>query len=246
MEQEKIEPQIKERTRTSIALPIAILGAGFLISASVLMANFLVIAKLDSIQSKLNSSSGGGAAGGAEDVVQISLEGNPPFLGKADAPVTIIEFADFQCPFCKRFHDNTFDRLKTKFIDTGIVKFVFQDYPFLGDESFLAAEAGRCAQDQGKFWEYFDAIYAAQKGENQGDFTEESLTALAKNLQLNDGDFKTCLSTHKHRGEIDSAVRFGADYGVDSTPTFFINGHRYSGALPLYKLEGIINAVQEK
>ena len=223
---------------SNYALPISIIGGSFFIAAAVLVSNLVLLAKLDVIEKKLPSS------GEVSEKVDIKPLDNTPYVGHEDAPITMIEFADFQCPYCKQFQENTFSRFKEKYIDSGKVKFYFQNYPFLGEESFSAAEAAKCAQDQNVFWEFHDTLYKSQTGENIGDFTNDKLKVLASKLKLNTNDFNACLDSSKYKQAVQDEYAFGLNYGVDSTPTLFINGYRYSGALPLYKLDQAIQEVQ--
>ena len=98
--------------------------------------------------------------------VQFTAPEGAPRLGDAGAKVTIVEFADFQCPFCGRFQQTVYPQIKSDYIDTGKAAFIYQDFSFLGEESTVAAEAAKCAGDQGKFWEYHDYLFTHQKGEN--------------------------------------------------------------------------------
>ena len=96
-------------------------------------------------------------------------------FGKAEAPITVTEYADFQCPACGQLARQTLPIIEEEYIKTGKVKWVFNHFAFLGDESIRAAEASECASDQGKFWEYANTLFANQAGENQGAFRDEKL-----------------------------------------------------------------------
>lgn len=105
-------------------------------------------------------------------------------LGSSEAPVTVIEYSDFQCPFCGKFFKETEQTLMDSYIKEGKIRFVHRDFAFLGNESTVAAEAARCAGDQGKFWEYHDYLYNHQNGENRGNFSNINLKSFANNLGL--------------------------------------------------------------
>lgn len=170
----------------------------------------------------------------AEDIIQeIVLPQDVPFLGNKEAKVTIVEYADFQCPFCKKFHDTIFKNLQKDFIDSNKIKFVYQDFPFLGEESFLAAEAAACAKDQGKYWEFHNRIYEVQAGENVGTYIPENLKKLAAGLGLNAEQFNQCLDSHKTKSLVETSYDSAVGYGVEATPTIFINGKKLEG-LPKY------------
>jgi protein-disulfide isomerase len=168
--------------------------------------------------------------------------GNLPALGNPKAKVTVVEFGDYQCPFCGRFYKTTEQQLKEEYVKTGKARFVWRDYAFLGEESFWAADAARCANDQGKFWEYHDLLFERQAGENEGAFAKENLKRFARELGLDGNAFDSCLESTKHRIEIESDVKDGSAYGVSGTPTTFINGQKVVGAVPYEQIKVIIDA----
>jgi len=141
-------------------------------------------------------------------------------LGDPNAPVTLVEYADFQCPVCKRSETSLLPQIQKDYIDTGKVKLEFRDFPFIGQESWNAAQAADAAGDQGKFWEYHDALYNAQGAENGGNFTFEKLVAIAERLGLDVQTFSDTLSGNTHLDAIQKE-KDAAD-GVSSTPTFFV------------------------
>ncbi len=148
--------------------------------------------------------------------------GHLPALGKKDAKVTVIEFADFQCPFCERFFKDAGAGIKKDYVDTGKVKFIFRHYAFLGQESTWAAQASECANEQEKFWEYHDYLYAHQSGENQGTFSDTNLKSFAKNLGLDTTDFNKCLDENKYAQAVADSKTEGGKAGVTGTPKGFI------------------------
>lgn len=180
--------------------------------------------------------SSGGRAQPAEprDPVDIKLAQNDPYLGSPKAKVVFVEFADFQCPFCGSAFKTIIPELKAKYVTAGKIKFYYKNFAFLGDESVLAAEAAKCAGDQGKFWEYHDYLYNHQKGENQGAFLTQNLKQFAKSLGLKSSDFDSCMDGHKHASEVKQETETARkDYVVSGTPTFFVNGKRIVGIQPL-------------
>ena len=168
----------------------------------------------------------------APTFIEFTADAAAPVLGNAAAPVTIIAFADFQCPFCKSFHDLIFNRLKTDYVDTGKAKIVFQDFAFLGPESTDAAAAARCANDQGKFWEYFDALYGAQTGENSGDFTEANLLSLGASINLNPDQFNSCVKAKLGQAQVAAETDRATKAGITGTPTLLVNGKVIDGMYP--------------
>ncbi len=171
-----------------------------------------------------------------KDLVK-KVPANSPRLGNPKAKVVVVAFEDFKCPFCKRFHDVTYPQLKRDYIDTGKILFIHQDLAFLSVESNMAAEAAQCANDQNKFWEYKDSLYASTVP-----FTENSLKDIAINLGLNTAEFNQCLDSQKHKDLVAKSKEFATSYGISSTPTFVINGNVVRGAQPIAEFERIINS----
>ncbi len=189
--------------------------------------------KLDAVltsQTKLGVVPTGQQAPAVPQQVDIKLPDTAPILGNKDAKVTIIEYADFQCPFCKKLYDTVFKQLKTEYIDTGKVKFSYQDYAFLGEESNFSAEAAKCAQDQGKFWEFHNYLYDNQGGENEGAFSLANMKKFGIAVGLNTKDFNTCVDSRIHKVDVESETQGANQYGVQATPTVFVNGKRFEGA----------------
>ncbi len=154
------------------------------------------------------------------------------FIGDPDAPVTIIEFADFQCPYCGRFFTQTKPQIDEQYMQSGEVRFGYFNFAFLGDESTWAAESAECAADQDKFWEYHDKLYANQSGENQGAFNKDNLKKFAEELGLDTQTFNECLDSGKYTSLIQNDTSMSSALGVQSTPTFLINGQAVVGAQP--------------
>lgn len=167
-------------------------------------------------------------------------------LGDQNAPVTMIEYGDFQCPFCGKFFKDTEPTLREKYIKTGKVKFIYRDFAFLGQESFWAANAARCAGEQDKFWQYHDYLYNNQSGENQGAFSKNNLKGFAKVLGLEKEKFDICLDSDKYLEAIQKETKEGGAAGVQGTPASFINGIIYAGALPTANFIQIIDAELNK
>ena len=162
-------------------------------------------------------------------------------LGEQSAPVTVIEYGDFQCPFCGKFFKDTESVLREKYIKTGKVKFIYRDFAFLGDESLWASNAARCAGEQGKFWQYHDYLYSNQSGENQGAFSKSNLKSFAPALGLVQEKFNSCLDSEKYTDAIKKETKEGGEAGVSGTPASFINGTLYAGALPSAAFTKIID-----
>ena len=162
-------------------------------------------------------------------------------LGDQNAPVTVIEYGDFQCPFCSKFFKDTESVLRENYIKTGKVKFIYRDFSFLGEESLWSANAAHCAGEQGKFWQYHDYLYSNQRGENQGAFSKSNLKGFAAVLGLEKEKFNACVDSDKYLEDIKKETKAGSDAGVSGTPSNFINGKIYVGALPTANFTQIID-----
>ena len=163
--------------------------------------------------------------------VAVSADDDPA-LGDTNAPVTIIEFSDYQCPFCATFVEQTFGQIKTDYIDTGKVKFVYRDFPLnsIHPMAQKAAEATECADEQGKFWDYNNLLF-----KNQQEWATAGISKLkdyAKDLNLDTDKFNDCLDSGKYQKEVEKDEQDGIAVGVQGTPAFFINGQLLSGAQP--------------
>jgi protein-disulfide isomerase len=145
-----------------------------------------------------------------------------PIVGNPNAPITILEWGDFQCTFCYRFHESSWDIIQREYIETGIANLVFKDFPLNGPDSVLAAEAAYCAEDQGKYWSYHDELYANWAGERTGWITDDSLNQFAITADLDIEKFNSCLDDHKYRQRVLDLEQFGREIGIDATPTFLI------------------------
>jgi protein-disulfide isomerase len=167
----------------------------------------------------------------------VSDDGDPS-IGSKDATVTIIEFSDFQCPFCERFYLQTFPQIKLEYIDTGKVRFVYRDFPLsFHAMAQKAAEAAECANEQEKFWEYHDKIF-----QNQASLSKDNLKLWAKQLGLDTTKFDSCLDTGKYQSEVQKDQKEGISLGVSGTPAFFINGKPLIGAQPFAAFKQLIDA----
>jgi protein-disulfide isomerase len=157
-----------------------------------------------------------------------------PVQGPAAAPITIVEFSDFQCPFCSRLKP-TLDQVKQKYGDK--VRIVFRQYPLpIHNNAPKAAEASLCANDQGKFWEMHDAMFADQQG-----LAPDALKAKATKIGLKADQFASCLDTGKHADEVKKDIAAGSAAGVNGTPAMFVNGRFISGAVPLDDITKVID-----
>ena len=178
------------------------------------------------------------AASGASKYLNPPSADDDPVIGDKNAKVTIIEFSDFECPFCGKFYDDAYKQINEQYIKTGKVKIVFRDFPLsFHPNAHNAAEAAECADEQGKFLEMHDKIF-----ENQKALTKDDLKKYAKDLGLDQSKFDSCLDTGKYKQEVDKDLEDGSKVGVSGTPSFFINGISLTGAQPFEAFKEIIDA----
>jgi protein-disulfide isomerase len=177
-------------------------------------------------------------------------------LGNKDANITVIEFADYRCPFCHKFHQETFDKLVTNFINTGKAKYLFKDF-VVNDRgeykgSMQAAVASHCAAEQDKYWEYLKEIYKNFKPEPQQWVTLDSLVQFANNVQIQDIDkFKSCVESNKYQNQIQESGSLAKQLGITGTPTFVVLKNdkietTFPGAVPYEYFEKTLNALALK
>jgi len=150
------------------------------------------------------------------------IEGGSPVLGDPNAPITILEWGDYQCTFCYKFHQETLNKIDEEFIKTNKVKIIFKDFPLNGPDSKLAAEATYCAHDQNKYWKYHNQLYENWSGERTGWITREALSGFAKIIDLDIEEFNKCLNENKYQNKINLIYEFGNEIGINATPSFLV------------------------
>jgi protein-disulfide isomerase len=170
------------------------------------------------------------------------IPGDPLAMGSPTAPVVIVEWADFQCPFCAAFARDTEPALVDQYVKTGKARFEWRDFAFLGPESTSAAVAARAAGRQGKFWAYHDALYTQQHSENSGALTSDYLLGLARQLGLDPTRFQADVADPILAQQVATDQKEGEALGIDGTPAVVINGHLMSGAQQLPNYQKVIDA----
>jgi len=179
------------------------------------------------------------------------MKNGSPILGDPNAPITLVEFGDYQCYFCNQFFHTTEDNLFKNYVETGKVKVIFKDFTIIGADSVTAAHAAHCADDQGKFWDYHDALYDHWTGENNGWASSENLLQFAREVGLDIDEFSNCMLDSKHTSIIANSNQDAKDLGLTGTPAFFIIGPdnkitKIGGAQPYDVFERIFNSELEK
>ena len=173
-----------------------------------------------------------------------------PSLGPADAPITIVEFSDYQCPYCTRWHEQTYKALMDAY--PGKIRFVYRNFPLpFHQNALLSAQAALCAGDQNSYWQYHDKLFAEKALVNDATGTVlgvDTYVKFAGDLSLDTKTFEVCLTSEKYKQFVTDDMNLAANLppengepAVGGTPTFFINGHRLVGAVPLNYFQQIIN-----
>jgi len=244
-----------KKTSNSIAEKVSILNAG---KYNPIFIVLLIIAAffIGSLTTKLSSLQGGaqqpaaGQQGNAAQPTQAQADpnkkydvsvGSYPVQGNKDAKVTIVEFADYQCPFCEKLYTDTISQIIKQYVDTGKAKFAYRDYAFLGQESTWASEATACANDQGKYWEFHDYLFTHQGSENSGALSKDNLKGFAATLGLNTDKFNSCLDTDKYAKQVADDLAAGQKGGVQGTPAVFVDGKVVVGAEPFSTFQKLID-----
>ena len=215
-------------------LPVSILVAAVLVAGAVIYS--------------AGVSTPSGDQSGDESTVETSdilnLTSNDVVLGDLKAPVTVIEYSDFQCPYCGRFYSETEQQLRDSYIKSGKVRFVYRHFAFLGPESKAAAQAVECAKDQGKFWEMHDSIFDSEiidGQEHNGNLNRNLFVSLAGKIGLNADQYGSCFDEKKYAGKVDRDYAAAQVIGVRATPTLFVNGEKIEGALPFEQFKILVD-----
>lgn len=238
-------------------LPAAIIVAGIMVSASILYAN-----GLGTTQNIKNVAvEGSGAEATTTDPVMLAISEKEAVLGNKDAKVVIIEFGDYQCPFCVKFGKETFPQIKKEYVDTGKAKIVYRDLAFLGPESKDTAMASLCAREQGKFWEYHEKLINVEykeveqafagkikTNEHNGNLNRDLFKRLAGEVGANVDSFLSCYDSKKYESELTEHYASAQTVLGErvSTPSFTINGKVIQGAQPFANFKTAIDEALAK
>ena len=174
------------------------------------------------------------------------LNNGSPKIGDNDAEISIVEFGDYQCTFCYKFHQNTLSDIKIQYIDSGKSNYVYRDFPLNGPDSIFAAEASYCAADQEKYWQYHNILFDNWAGEKTGWINMDSLVRFAIQAELNIDEFKNCLSTHKYYQKVIDNENYAKKLGINATPSFLIfNNEEVIRIIGSQSLEKFQNAIDQ-
>ncbi len=224
-----------------LSLPVAILIAAVLISGSIIY----LVGGLNRAPQPAGDQTPNAAPSAADVQKLLAPGGRDVILGEKGAPVTLVEYGDYQCPFCVRFYKNTEPLIRENYVRTGKVRMIFRDLAFLGPESQAAGEAAECSKDQGKFWAYHDALYETElldAKENNGNLNRDLFLTLAKDNGLDVPAFTACYDGKKYAQEVKNITSQANAAGIQATPTSFVNGEIIQGAQPYETFSQMIEA----
>jgi len=190
-------------------------------------------------------------SGPTKITMETFLANGSPILGDPNAPVTLVEFGDYQCHFCNVFFHSTEDDILKNYVDTGKVRMIFKDYNIIGPDSIRASHGAHCANDQGLFWEYHDILYSNWTGENNGWASSENLAKFAQEIGLDMDEWSKCITDGPHSQTILASNEDAKKLGITGTPAFFVIGPdgkttRIFGAQPFEVFENIFETELKK
>ena len=197
------------------------IGAGIAIVS--ILATFFVISVIDD-SPELEFEEKSPTQGSEEFALSLFTANASPYLGDENAPITLVEFGDYQCFFCNKFFHETEGNILKNYVETGKVKIIFKDFTIIGPDSVAAAHATHCANDQGKFWEYHDALYNNWAGENNGWASLGNLTKFAIDVELDQEAFTKCMNDGKYQQRVAANNNDARTLGLTGTPAFFVIG----------------------
>ena len=234
----------------NIHLPSIGIGVGAVIAVVVIV--FFMFGQgteKANIQTPGAQSPGSGTSGQTAQL-RLLVDNTSPILGSKNAPITMIEFGDYQCFYCNKFYHDTESDILKNYINTGKVRMFFKDFPIIGQDSVNAAHASHCAQEQGKFWEYHDTLYNNWSGENTGWASSSNLLKFAKQVGLDTTAFDQCMSKSKYISTVQGSLSNAKDLGLTGTPDFFIILPDHSvtkvvGAQPFEVFDNIFKSQQK-
>jgi protein-disulfide isomerase len=170
-----------------------------------------------------------------------SASGSDKVMGEQNATITLVEYSDFECPYCKKYFNETFAKIKTNYVDTGKIKYQFKHFPLnIHPKAPAAGEAAECALEQGKFWEMHDALFTNQSAWGQSSKHLDLFKQYAAELKLDTQKFNDCLDSNSKAAFVQSEYQEGLEKNLSGTPTIFINGQKIVGAQPYSVFENAI------
>lgn len=237
-----------EKEKKDFTVPVLV---GLLVIASFLVGSFLTRLKMDEekpqpaeVAKKVPTQPEEGAVLGEDQLAKLE-EGAAGIKGEKDAPITIVEFSEYQCPFCKRYVDTAYNLIFEEYGDQ--VRYIFHDYPLsFHNHSQILSEAARCGGDQGKYWEMHDILFEKNSEFIDKADIDQDLSSFAKEIGLNTAKFNTCLKEGTFTQAVKDDFNLGSSLGVSGTPTFFVNGTKLVGAQPFEAFKALIDQELQK
>lgn len=230
--------------------PSIAIGAG-IASIAIIIAFVTLNGTSEQVELSIEPSPTVQQAGPPKITLNTFVANGSPILGNSDAPITLVEFGDYQCHFCNVFFHSTEDDILEKYVNTGKVKMIFKDYNIIGPDSINASHGAHCANDQGLFWEYHDILYSNWTGENNGWASSENLGKFAQGMGLDMDSWSECMVNGQHSQTILASNDDAGKLGLTGTPAFFVIGPdgkttKLFGAQPLEAFERIFEEELEK
>ncbi len=255
----KAAPAKVEKSKLPRTITLPRMNATYILLAVIILAAFILGFVIGVLFTKVQYLEKGSPTASATDTSQNAPDittpvdvsvGHLPPQGDKSAKVKIVEFADFRCPYCEQFYKQTESQIISNDVKSGKAAFYFRNYAFLPDSatvqdpnaSTLAANAGECANAQGKFWEMHDYFYNNQPDESDiSMYTADNLTSVAGNLGMDSGAFNSCLNAKTYQKNVDKDLSDGQTAGVQGTPGIFVNGMLFAGACPYSEIKKAID-----
>ncbi len=227
------------------------LGLGAGVAAAAMIASFLAFNSAGVEQELVFEPAPTAGQAGSAMSISALLENGSPALGDPDAPITLVEFGDYQCHFCNVFFHETEHEIVENYIQTGKVRLIFKDFTIIGPDSVNASHAAHCAGDQEMFWQYHDTLYNNWTGENNGWAGSQNLLRFAQEVGLDMDEFTDCMSETRHADTIEQSNSDARALDLTGTPGFFVIGPsgdvtRIGGAQPYGVFERIFDSELEK
>jgi protein-disulfide isomerase len=235
MENQQVQPEAPraQPSRSNRKLIALAFGVALALLACAVLVVALVVTVLYPSMRKAGDAGAPAATALSAPTSGPAVQQSSNTLGDPSAPVKLVEYADFQCPYCRLYWQDTEKQIIANYVKTGKVYYEYRTVGgYLGEESQAAAEAAYCAGDQGKFWDYHDALFSHWTGENVGDFTPEKLQQYAASIGLDQVAFEQCLSGDKMTARVQQDLDNAQKAGIKGTPSFFINDMVIEGAQP--------------
>jgi protein-disulfide isomerase len=230
--------------------PSLAIGAG-IASIAIIIAFVALDGTSEQVELSIEPSQAVQQTGPPKVTLNTFVANGSPTLGSSDAPITLVEFGDYQCHFCNVFFHSTENDILEKYVKTGTGKMIFKDYNIIGPDSISASHGAHCANDQGLFWEYHDILYSNWTGENNGWASSENLGKFAQEIGLDMDRWSECMVDRQHSQTILASNEDAGKLGLTGTPAFFVIGSdgqttKLFGAQPLEVFERIFEAELEK